>query len=168
MTWDELRFKYNAHPLVTPNSIGLWDEIAKQTERTDYSTCFSNYTMPIFNPDDIKKVIFNNPATIVLWMDGSKTVVKCENYEVYDPEKGLALCIAKKALGNKGNYYNAFRKHLPKEYSAPEGWMCEDVRFNVETAYRELVYTLHNRKSTKLELAMAMEKAIGYLGEVLE
>ena len=25
----------------------------------------------------IRKVIFNDPATIVLWSDGSKTVVKC-------------------------------------------------------------------------------------------
>ena len=62
---------------------------------------------------DIKKVIFNDPATIVIWGDGSKTVIKCGKNDIYDPEKGLALCIAKKALGNKGNYYNAFRKHLP-------------------------------------------------------
>ena len=62
----------------------------------------------------IEKVIFNKPATIVLWEDGTKTVVKCED-EAYDPEKGLAMCIAKKALGNKGNYFNTFKKHLPKE-----------------------------------------------------
>ena len=57
----------------------------------------------------IKKVIFNDPATIVLWSDNTKTVVKCENEE-YDKEKGLAMAIAKKALGNKGNYYNAIKK----------------------------------------------------------
>lgn len=62
----------------------------------------------------IKKVIFNNPATIVIWNDKSKTVVKSEN-EPFDPEKGLAMCIAKKALGNKGNYYDIFRKWLPNE-----------------------------------------------------
>ena len=61
----------------------------------------------------IKKVIFNNPATIVLWGDGTKTVVKCDEvYPFYDKEKGLAMCIAKKALGNKGNYYNTFKKWL--------------------------------------------------------
>lgn len=62
----------------------------------------------------IKRVIFNDPCTIILWNDGTKTVVKAEN-EPYDPEKGLAMCLAKKALGNKGNYYNVFRKWLPKE-----------------------------------------------------
>ena len=72
----------------------------------------------------IKKVIFNPPATIALWGDGTKTVVKCQNMEwrrhfggclncrTYDPEKGLAMCIAKKALGNKGNYYNEFKRWL--------------------------------------------------------
>lgn len=59
----------------------------------------------------IKKVIFNDPATIVIWNDGSKTVVKASN-EPFDPEKGLAMAIAKKALGNKGNYYEIFKKYI--------------------------------------------------------
>lgn len=59
----------------------------------------------------IDKVIFNDPATIVFWKDGSKTVVKAEN-EPFDEEKGLAMAIAKKALGNKGNYYNIFKEHI--------------------------------------------------------
>ena len=71
-----------------------------------------NFT--IVDKFDIEKVIFNKPATIVLWKDGTKTVVKCGD-EAYDPEKGLAMCISKKALGNKGNYFDVFKKHLPKE-----------------------------------------------------
>lgn len=61
-----------------------------------------------------KKVIFNDPATIVFWHDGTKTVVKAID-EPFDPEKGLAMAIAKKYLGNEGNYYNTFKKWLPKE-----------------------------------------------------
>ena len=68
---------------------------------------------------NIKKVIFNSPATIVFWSDGSKTVVKAHNND-YDPEKGLAMAIAKKALGNEGNYYNVFKKWLPNEDSSEE------------------------------------------------
>lgn len=63
----------------------------------------------------IKKVIFNEPATIVFWKNGCKTVVKCHDDEPFDPEKGLAMAIAKYALGNEGNYYNTFTKYLPKE-----------------------------------------------------
>ena len=59
----------------------------------------------------INRVIFNDPATIVIWNDGSKTVVKASN-EPFDPEKGLAMAIAKKALGNKGNYYEIFKKYI--------------------------------------------------------
>lgn len=66
-------------------------------------------------PFAIKKVYFNDPVTVVLWADGSKTVVKCGEDDIYDPEKGLAMAISKKALGNKGNYYNTFKKHLPEE-----------------------------------------------------
>lgn len=65
-------------------------------------------------PFGIKKVIFNNPATIVLWEDGTKTVVKVHEGDVYDPEKGLAMAISKKALGNKYDYYNTF-KHWTKK-----------------------------------------------------
>ena len=60
----------------------------------------------------IERVIFNAPATIVIWKDGSKTVVKCAE-EDFDHEKGLAMAIAKKALGNKGSYYSVFKKWLP-------------------------------------------------------
>lgn len=61
----------------------------------------------------IKKVIFNVPATIILWEDGTKTVVKCGDYDIFDPEKGLAMAIAKKALGNKYHYYDVFNEWIP-------------------------------------------------------
>lgn len=60
----------------------------------------------------IKKVIFNDPATIVLWEDETKTVVKAQDKDQFDKEKGLAMAIAKKALGNEGRYYEIFKKWL--------------------------------------------------------
>ena len=62
----------------------------------------------------ITDVIFNDPATIVFWFDGTKTVVKAEG-EKFGPEKGLAMAIAKKYFGNEGNYYDIFKKWLPNE-----------------------------------------------------
>ena len=59
----------------------------------------------------IVDVIFNDPATIIIWADGSKTVVKAEN-EPFDPEKGLAMAISKKVLGNKYDYYDVFKKYV--------------------------------------------------------
>ena len=58
-----------------------------------------------------EKVIFNNPATIVYWADGTKTVVKAYD-EDFDREKGLAMAYMKKIHGNKGNYNDVFRKWI--------------------------------------------------------
>ena len=67
------------------------------------------------NKNKIKKVIFNDPATIVFWEDSTKTVVKNGGEQAFDPEKGLSMAISKKFLGNEGNYYETFKKWLPKE-----------------------------------------------------
>ena len=61
------------------------------------------------------RVIYNDPATIAFWSDGTKTIVKAQPGDIFDPEKGLAMAIAKKACDNTGNYYNSFKKWLPKE-----------------------------------------------------
>ena len=91
-------------------------------ERKSTSSCvyYAATTAKAVSVPSIKKVIFNYPATIVLWSDGSKTVVKCQDGDIYDPEKGLAMAISKKALGNKGNYCNEFKKWLPEDEEEEE------------------------------------------------
>ena len=54
-----------------------------------------------------ERVISNPPRTIVIWSDGTKTVVKCHD-EKYDLEKGVAMAFVKKMLGNR----NQFRRLL--------------------------------------------------------
>lgn len=58
----------------------------------------------------IKRVIFNPPATIVFWNNGMKTVVKAQNGEPFDREKGLAMAIIKGACGNRSSYYKVIRR----------------------------------------------------------
>lgn len=68
--------------------------------------------LPLFMLPTIKDVIFNPPATIIFWSDNTKTVVKADG-EPYDPEKGIAMAISKKMLGdNKYEYYNIFKHWL--------------------------------------------------------
>lgn len=69
---------------------------------------------------EITQVIYNKPATIVFWNDGTKTVVKCSEEDVYSPEVGLVTAIAKKFFGNVGNYNNELRKWAPKTYFEPD------------------------------------------------
>lgn len=83
----------------------------------------------------IVKVIFNDPATIVIWSDGQKTVVKTQNGDEFDPEKGLAMAISKRVLGNQGNYYEEFKKWLP-EYED-----IYDVNESESTSFRVLKIT---------------------------
>ena len=64
---------------------------------------------------EIKNAYFNNPMTVVMWDDGTKTIVECQSGDVYSAETGLALCIAKKALGNMPNFNNIFKKWIPEE-----------------------------------------------------
>lgn len=80
--------------------------------------------LPVFDHNQIKNVIFNNPATIVLWKDGTKTVVKCQENDTYNPEMGLAMCIIKKMCGNKGNYNEVFNKWIPKEKQSLNCVLC--------------------------------------------
>lgn len=49
----------------------------------------------------IKKVIFNNPATIIIWNDGTKTISKISGNDIYSKEYGFMLCILKHILGPK-------------------------------------------------------------------
>lgn len=65
---------------------------------------------------EIRNAYFNDPLTIVIWTDGTKTFVKnADGDHNYDPEKALAMAISKKALGNKYRYYQVFEKWIPEE-----------------------------------------------------
>ena len=52
------------------------------------------------NQARIQKVLYSNPATVVFWDDGSKTISKCFDGDVYNPETGLVMCILKKINGS--------------------------------------------------------------------
>ena len=76
----------------------------------------------------ITKVIFNEPATIILWNDGSKTVVKCNEDDTFDHEKGMAMAICKKILGEK--FREIFKKYLPEEEPIETEFMTAEELIN--------------------------------------
>ena len=118
-----------------------------------------------WNIPEIQNVIFNDPATIIFWKDGTKTVVKAEG-EDFDPEKGLAMAISKKALGNKGNYFDIFKKwagKLAKEYADMRARKKQEEHEPKWLAEQRLHNALHDKKATKADLRAAMEEAITYL-----
>lgn len=50
---------------------------------------------------EIKQVIYSNPVTVVIWADGSKTISRCDDNDIYDELTGFMLCVFKKALTPK-------------------------------------------------------------------
>ena len=114
----------------------------------------------------IKDVIFNPPATIVFWMDGTKTVVKDQGEVFYDPEKGMAMAVAKKAFGNQGNYYNQFSKYLDiyekkqeAEFtSSYANTVLDDIIEKFRNSLTKTNYnTVSNEKRTKIDTKIVFE-----------
>ena len=96
----------------TDNVFGAYEfSYGMGTGKIDETTLHS-----LFNPVDLKytvssvkelpfidKIIFNNPATIVFWSDGTKTVVKCMKNQEFNAYYGVACAIMKKYFGNNSS-----------------------------------------------------------------
>lgn len=73
---------------------------------------------PLDRSFEAKQVIFNPPATIVYWKDGTKTIVRCSNDE-FTEEFGFAMACVRKLYGGrslfKAQYKTAQRPYLKVE-----------------------------------------------------
>ena len=126
----------------------------------------------------IRNVTFANPATIVEWTDGTKTVVCCmdnavekekivngkkvktrraQPAETYSKEVGLAMCIAKKHYGNKGSFNEVFKKFIPEYAEAKTTVYVEDE----DKGVCEVVGTGTLRKLPPEEAKEVQEKFFG-------
>lgn len=124
-------YEIGDHVTVRSNSGKFWTGriISVKRDYTDFENNMyeiKNYLGKIYTirqkniiglklPDDIEKsfpplkpyklthdkVIFNGPATIVIWKDGSKTISKCSEDDIFDSEKAIAICFMKRALGER-------------------------------------------------------------------
>lgn len=86
--------------------------------KEENNMCMSKVKDTRIPTNPIEKVIFNDPATIVFWKDGTKTIVKCQEGATFDPEKGLAMAISRRYLCNicgLERYDGVFKRYVPKE-----------------------------------------------------
>ena len=93
-----------------------WDKSNKVKEKKE--TKAMKVSMP-----KIKNIDFQPPLTIIVWEDGTKTFVKCAKDEMFDPEKGAAMAITKKALGDKYAYIETISYYVNK-------WLKKDKNRN--------------------------------------
>lgn len=101
------------------NVATVYDAVRKAMDRIKYEKMALLKEETTMNCDirsNIKDVIFSDRVTIILWKDGTKTMVRAGKRENYDPEKGFAMAVCKKMFGNEGNYYEVFKKYVPVTY----------------------------------------------------
>ena len=129
--YNHLRNEIGVVKYVKLNSAGT-PLVAVSYKNENYDCCIDpKYLNVIKNEFTIRKVIFNNPATIVFWNDDTKTVVKCGKRDTFDCEKGVAMAIAKKALGNTKDYYKEIKKFLPKEEERKKSLASDEELINL-------------------------------------
>lgn len=106
---DIMKFNEEDKHMNCNASINIEDIIRKQAY-DNYRKLVENSKYNYYQDKPyVKNVIFNPPCTIVLWTDNTKTIVRTQNKEKFDPEKGLAMAFAKKAFGNTSKYFDEIK-----------------------------------------------------------
>ena len=77
-----------------PVSVGTYDPCTTSGESHVPNVRFDNII------DDVQQVIFNDPATIVTFSDGSKVCVKACSKDTFSKETGLIYAIIKRLYAN--------------------------------------------------------------------
>ena len=126
----------NLHKLAINSKYGLncympaylFNTIMEDTDMTYTLLNKKNYRggMKYLMTVEPEKIHFNGPATIVEWNDGTKTVVKCQKGDTFDPLTGVAMCCMKKMLGTNesgSNYLNNVTKLID------EAWEAKNKRY---------------------------------------
>lgn len=88
------------------------------------------------NPLYIDRVTYSNPATIVFWSDGTKTVSKCHPQDKYCPEVGLIIAVNKKLFGTS------------KVHDIIDTWVPKNIEeFKKGTQYSKNLKDVRNEKN---------------------
>lgn len=146
----EMNRDFKKDPIVLKLMSAMKDAIEYLGEAPKSETKVKTVTVKekVHTLPEIKQVIFNYPATVVIWSDGVKTVVECQKGDNYDMEKGLALCICKRMMGNQSNFNKQIRKYT-------------DNAKNVKTKKKAKEGTFEERKAVRIAQAKANKTAKG-------
>lgn len=115
---------WGTHQIGYPHAQYIWKEFPDRKIKYYKKELISDMygTVSIWKKIEllIDRVIFNEPATIILWKDGIKTVVKTQDGEPFDKEKGFLMAIAKYLNRDKANYNNLIKKWCPEDDEVDE------------------------------------------------
>lgn len=115
---------------------------------------------------DVKKIIFSGPKTIVLWSDGTKTIVSMSKDETnFDPETAFCAAYTKKMFGT-----NSKIKRIIEQKSNFEEYTKAAIE-NAETEFDKFMkctfpWLYKEEKPTEVEAAIAKAMSEFYKEEL--
>lgn len=115
---------------------------------------------------DVKKIIFSGPKTIVLWTDGTKTIVSMSKDELrFDPEVAFCAAYTKKMFGS-----NSKIKRIIEQKSNFEEYTKAAIE-NAETEFDKFMkctcpWLYTEEKPTEVEAAIAKAMSEFYKEEL--
>lgn len=88
----------------------------------DKTTCSPNSFIP-----NIKRIIYSDKHTIVIWEDGSKTIVKCAGDETFDEYTGFCAAVAKKLFKSTSAVKKVIerKKHVVQQKPKGDTWIIK-------------------------------------------
>lgn len=139
---DAVYFKFNKEE---PEEMGkkvktlndVWNTLTEEQQNAVYyviGKCLEEkgIKIPIPAPQkaSIHKIVFNGPATVVFWTDGTKTIVRYndETETIDDREKAVFAACAKKLLGTNATGSNYLDRIKPAFDAAQEKWAKRIVK----------------------------------------
>lgn len=115
---------------------------------------------------DVKKIIFSGPKTIVLWTDGTKTIVSMSKDELrFDPEAAFCAAYTKKMFGS-----NSKIKRIIEQKSNSEEYTKAAIE-NAETEFDKFMkctcpWLYTEEKPTEVEASIAKAMSEFYKEEL--
>lgn len=105
---DDMLLKFFADKI--EEELNVLEEGLKRAEKKEKKANIDRFI------DTIKAVYFvpHQGLTKVIWKDGTKTEVRCQDGDEYNPEAGLAFCIIKYLFGNISDYNKIFKSVFEK------------------------------------------------------
>lgn len=107
--------------------------------KSNYISCAPRQITP-------RKVIFSGPKTIVIWEDGTKTIVGCAKDQEYDEYAGFCAALAKKIFGTTAKAKRMMNKNKKVDIS-------KDLE---EVDYEALKYQIQNALSNVIKECLNM------------
>lgn len=74
-----------------------------------------NFSFNVDVDDAIKQIIYSGPKTIILWADGTKTIVSCGILDEFDPYAGFCAAVAKKLFGSTSKVKKIIKSYAKED-----------------------------------------------------